>query len=80
MVEVIPRSQQLSWADGQHAKANGHCRHLGAAWVLLLVLVYFFRGTRSSSIKSCKINSGFMQVFFGSQSNGSQREGVAGFL
>lgn len=64
MVGVIPRSRVRSWAGGQEAKANGRRRHLGAAWVLLLLLVYFFRGTRSLSIKSCKINSGFMQFFW----------------
>lgn len=62
MVELIPRSLR-SWVGGQEAKANGHCKHLGAAWVLLVLLVYFFRGTKSLSIKSCKINCGFMQLW-----------------
>lgn len=64
MVEVIPRAREQSWAGRQEAKANCCHRSLGAAWVLLLLFVYFSRGTRSSSIRSCKINFGFMQVFF----------------
>lgn len=35
---AIPGAEQ----GGQEAKANSSHRHLGAAWVLLLLLVYFF--------------------------------------
>lgn len=62
------------WAGGQGKRlpqAPGSC---------LGVYLFFFRGTRSSSIKSCKINSGFVRGFFGSQSDGSRKEGVPRFL
>lgn len=59
---AIPGVELGGRAGGQGKRppqAPGSC--LGAAFA---AFVYFFRGTRSLSIKSCKINSGFMQFFW----------------